>query len=176
MNKRSVILIIALGFLGACTTTNGTEIVHPLELVLSFDKRVYQRGEQVVASIVLRNIGGESLLINSYMAVNLPVMPSPVRGMAFVILDPSRDKYVPDIYIDSRPPKIEDFVVLAPGEMIERKFYPVSYGYDFSKLGMYTVIANYQNLIDPSALEPNDKRMAWKGEIDSNPAYFTTLP
>lgn len=167
-----LLFLFILSFLGACDIAS-KDVIPPLDLTLSFDKTAYQKNESIVATIVLKNIGDENLLVNTYLAVNFSHIPSPMRGIAFTIFDPKGNSYIPDGFINSLAPRVKDFIVLEPDQLVAINYDLLNYMYDFSISGAYRIIANYQNKIDPRTLDPNDNRTAWKGEVNSSEVIIT---
>ena len=151
-----------------------------LQLTLRFEKDSYHVGETVIAKIKLENIGSKPFIIISRLSVNLPPIPSPIREIAFNITTPTGETYLPDVIIDPGPLYNTYFIELKPGESYEDDIYLGSYSYEFTEIGTYLVVANYQNTLDPQdAIVPQgaeDNRIAWKGELNSNQVQLIIIP
>jgi hypothetical protein len=110
------------------------------------------------------------------MSLNLPYRPSPIREIAFKITTPSGKSYWPDVNISPRYFQSKDFIELGPDMSLDTTINLNTYSYKFVEVGTYSVIANYQNIIDPSVIDPKDTRIAWKGELNSNEVFLTIIP
>lgn len=171
------ILVLTL-FVGACSLQSrkdGLVQNEELQCSLRFEKNTYHVGEPIVAIVTLENIGNDGTIVNSRMAVNLPFESSPIREIAFTVITPSVDDYWPAIQIDNVGIRSQLFVVLKPGETIVKNIKLNSYRYKFTEVGTYKVIVNYQNFVDPSYANPDDTRIAWKGELNSNEVLLTII-
>jgi hypothetical protein len=174
-----LILLFLTPLLGACSIQlekNDKSQEQSLKLTLQFEKPTYHPGESVIAIITLENVGNETVLVNSRMSVNLPFESSPIREIAFDVTTPSGENYWPDVNISPSFFEIRYFIELRPGETFESTVYLSSYSYKFTESGVYKVVANYQNYVDPSYVDPEDDRVAWKGELNSNEILLTIVP
>lgn len=177
MITRSILIITCLSFvivISGCglPVPTPTDPVHPtLVLTLRFDKDIYDSEEAISARLVLENIGADSVLIKNRMVPNFSFAPEPVRDIVFVGTYPSGGEIEFGVYILVRFPKPDDFVILSPGETVEHTYNDLGRYYGFSQPGKYSIHAVYQNQSDP-----DDGRVAWKGEIRSNTTSFTREP
>ncbi len=181
MNRRIPLFLLLISVLiGACDLTippdNYSTQNQALELTLRFEQTTYYVSEPVVAVVTLRNIGKEAILINSRMAMDLPYRPSPIREIAFKVTTPSGENYWPSVKINNWFVQSSDFVALSPGDYMEKNYNLSASSYEFIEGGVYRVVANYQNNIDPSYIDPDDTRIAWKGELNSNEVFLTIIP
>ncbi len=181
MLKRNLLLVVLVFvvFLGSCADWEANQVSdlqeQTMELVLRFEKSTYYVGEDIVTTITLKNTGKNPVLVNSRMSVNLPVLSSPIREITFRITMPNGEGYWSDAFIDPRQLRREDFIELKPKESYETTIHLSSY-FTLTELGVYKVIANYQNFIDPSFVDLDDTRVAWKGELNSNEVFLTIIP
>jgi len=172
------ILTLAL-FVGSCSSQSkkdGLMQNEELQLSLRFGNDTYHVGEPIIAIVTLENIGNGDTIVNSRMAVNLPFESSPLREIAFTVTTPSGKDYWPAVQIDNVGIRSQLFVALKPGTTIEKKINLDSFRYEFTEVGTYKVIANYQNFVDPNYANPDDTRIAWKGELNSNEVLLTIIP
>jgi hypothetical protein len=174
MRSRKILLLILLSF----TLTTGCDLKQEdrqysaensgtdypyLTLELVLDKDVYQRGEPISARLILTNIGEQRVVVNQRMISNFLQAPDQFRDVSFLIISPA-DQSVPwGVRKDVEFPKTTDFVTLSPGAEIEAT-YDLQSDYIIPRVsGRYIVIAYYKNTSDP-----DDNRVAWKGELTSN--------
>lgn len=147
-----------------------------LELAVRLHKSEYCLGEPVVATVSLTNIGHDALLINSRMSLHKPGLPSPMRELVFYVTAPHGDSYDPILYASPKFFEKKDFINLEPNDVFEFNFHFASNSYKFPEVGVYKIMANYQNLVDPSYIDSNDDRIAWKGDLSSNEVLLTIVP
>lgn len=181
MSRRTLLFIlVAFALASSCVVTNPRENYGPqnqtLELTLRFEQTNYHIGEPVVAIVTLKNIGTETIIINSRMAIDLPYRPSPMREIAFNVITPSGEDYWPSVKINNRFFQSGDFIALTSSDYVEVIYNLSNDSYEFIETGIYRVTANYQNTVDPSIVDPEDNRIAWKGELNSNEVFLTILP
>lgn len=156
--------------------TNESGVEKLLKLTFQLHKSEYCLGDPVVATVSLTNSGYNTLLINSRMALHKPGLSSPMRELAFRVTSPNGKSYDPIIYASPKIFEKKDFIDLKPRESFEFDFHFASNFYSFPEVGVYKIVANYQNLIDPSYIDATDKRIAWKGELNSNEVLLTIMP
>ncbi|MBI5294235.1 MAG: hypothetical protein HY869_02085 [Chloroflexi bacterium] len=177
--KNFLVLLILIVLLSSCIKSD-TAQEQSLKLTLQLERQVHHPGEPVVVTITLVNIGREAVVINSRMSVNLPPLSSPQRELAFKIALPSGKSYYPDVMIDPGALYNTHFIELQPGAFFEQTVHLQSYDYEFTETGTYTIVANYQNTLDPKdaiiRAGAEDNRIAWKGELNSNTAQLTIAP
>ena len=187
MKKKFLVLCLvwALSMVSCVNTSEKSNDAQKqaLKLTLRFEQSTYHVGEPVVAIVRLENIGSETIIVNSLMRMGLPPDPSPVRDIAFDVITPTGEIYWPDINITPGPLYNTHFVELKSGESFEKIVHLDSYFYNFTEVGTYKIIANYQNILDPkdAILDPNgvdtsDNRIAWKGELNSDEVQLTIIP
>jgi hypothetical protein len=178
----SLTLVATALVLISCAISSNQDSVpeQSLQITLRFEKDSYHVGETVIAKIKLTNVDDKPIIVNSRMSVNLPPIPSPIREIAFDITTPTGETYWPDIVIDPGPLYNTHFIELKPGESFEDDIYLSSYFYEFTEVGTYLVVANYQNTLDPQdaivSQGVEDHRIAWKGELNSNQVQLIIIP
>ncbi len=137
-----------------------------LNLTLSLHRGSYAPGETVTGKVILKNDGPAAQVVNSRLGLNSAVAPQPFREIGFIISDPAGAEVVFTSKVNRGFPAAENFKALNPGETIERE-YQIDKYYPLAQPGSYTIQAIYQNQSDPQ-----DGRVAWKGEIQSNTVSF----
>lgn len=146
-------------------TSEGDNMVD-LKLILSLDKTIYQPNEKIRASISLKNVGNDELIVNRRMTLNFSAAPSKFRDISFTITGPSGKTIPFTARVNVRALTEKDFVSLSPGETIDVS-YDIERMYDLQHVGSYSIFAVYQNTINPETEKP-----AWQGEITSNVVIF----
>jgi hypothetical protein len=147
-----------------------TEEYPYLTFTIEFDKNTYHTGDTITAKMILRNIGDEGVVVKKRLIVNQFASPEPYRDVSFFVIAPSRTSIPFGAYISVDSPGIDDFTTLMPGNSIEG-YYELQDVFTIDETGKYLVIAVYIN-----QLNPDDGRMAWKGEVTSNIATFSFDP
>lgn len=182
MKRFLFLLLFVTAFISSSCTTQTKDAAQeqPLKLTLRFEKTEYHVGDPVIATVKLENIGSVPIIINSRMLAGLPFMPPQTCEIVFDVLDPSGKSYWPSVNLDPGGLYNTDFVELKPGDSIEEEIHLDSYGYVFTKVGIYMVVAKYQNAIDPkdanSLKDVEDNRIAWKGIINSAQLQLKIIP
>lgn len=131
------------------------------ELTLELSKNTYKSGEPITGMLTLRNAGESEILVNGRMAPNEQTAPERLRDIVFSIRGPVGEFLIPKILINMRAPRDTDFVLLTPGESIEKEI-GLDEIYAFAQPGTYSVQAIYLNVSDPEVA------VAWKGQLSSN--------
>jgi hypothetical protein len=129
-------------------------------LTLSADKPTYRADEPIRITVALTNNDSDPLTVNKRLALNTPYAPSKFREIKLTITDEAGETLPFAAKVNLGFPLDKDFVSLAAGEPVERKFDLRGY-FRFDKAGRYRLEAVYQNGSDPSEGE------AWKGEVGS---------
>jgi hypothetical protein len=155
---------------------SGISAEKSLKLTIRLEQSQYCLGDPVIAIVTMTNIGNKTLLINARMALHKPGLPSPIRELAFNITAPDGKSYDPILYASPKLLEKKDFIEIKPGSAIEFEFHFASNFYIFPEVGIYRIVANYQNIIDPNNIDSTDKRIAWKGELNSNEILLTIVP
>jgi len=141
-----------------------------LELDLGLNENIYQIGDTILATLSLKNIGQEPLIVNKRM-INYVKDLKDLCEIAFTIVTPSGDEayFVPRVNV--RLLKKDDYTTLLPGDVITSTYEIDDYYSPLESPGNYTIYAIYQNYNDPG-----DGEIAWKGEIKSNTITFKLEP
>lgn len=173
-----IIAVIVASYQFCNTKRYNLRQVSPLLLTLQLDQSKYHVGQPIIATITLENTSTSPHLVNSRMALNDPVLASPIRELAFHITQPKGNAYQIDGFINYPAIQIDDFVTINPNEVIKRTYeLNTEYSrYQFTDLGTYTIIIDYLNIVDPGFIDSNDSREAWKGMLFSNEVQFTIIP
>jgi len=136
-----------------------------LMLMLELDKSTYQSDEPITGTLTLRNTGESEVLVNGRMAPNEQTAPERLRDIVFSIRGPAGEFLIPKILINMRAPRDTDFVMLTPGDSIEKEI-GLDEIYAFAQPGTYSVQAIYLNVSDPEV------SVAWKGQLSSDVVTF----
>ncbi|MFQ5942328.1 MAG: hypothetical protein ACE5JF_02120 [Anaerolineales bacterium] len=145
-------------------TTIGHETVHTsglIEFGIDYEKSTYLPDEPIAALLTLTNVGKNEVLVNGRLIPNEQTAPERLRYIVFSIRGPAGKPLIPKILINVRAPGDTDFVLLAPGDSIEKEIL-LDEIYSFAQPGVYSVQAIYLNVSNPSESE------AWKGQLSSN--------
>ncbi len=173
MNTYRLVLIcwIAFGaFLAACAASGpptanveSTSVSSSglIELGIEFEKSTYQSDEPIAALLTLANVGKNEVLVNGRLIPNEQTAPERLRDIVFSIRGPAGELLIPKILINVRAPGDTDFVLLGPGDSIEKEII-LDEIYAFAQPGTYSVQAIYLNVSDP------DDSEAWKGQLSSD--------
>lgn len=141
-----------------------------LELALLLDAKTYALGRPATGTLILKNSGDESLLVNARLAINNPYSPQPFREVYFLLTDPSGKSAAFGPKINIGRPRSEDFRDLPPGKTADLSFRLDRY-YTLDQPGEYSVQAVYEN-----HAAPGDGRATWKGRLESNLVSFVVVP
>jgi hypothetical protein len=171
-----IILVLA-----GCSCSNQSDVDKSgAETLLTLDIRLHKSeyclGEPVVATVSLTNIGHDLLLINSRMSLHKTGLPSPMRELVFYVTTPQGESYDPILYASPKYYEKKYFINLKPDDVFEFDFHFASNFYTFPEIGVYKIVANYQNLVDPNYIDSSDARIAWKGELNSNEVLLEIVP
>lgn len=172
-----LIIVVIVSF---CFVYNAKKYEHvqilPLYLTLDIDQAEYHLGQTIIATITIENVGHGPLLFNSRMALDDPTFGD--RQIAFHIITPNGKPYQLTGYITYQAIHRDDFITLNPGEIIKHTYELNSdvNRYKFTEMGVYHFTVDYLNIFDPSFIDPNDTREAWKGMLFSNEVQFTIIP
>jgi hypothetical protein len=168
------VFLFAVNFtLGSCNLhlgEMGEAEMNKLSLTLSLSKSTYQLGEDIHASIRLKNIGSEDVVVNKRMALNFFAAPEELRDITFIITGATGETIPFSARVYVRPITPNDFIVLAPGESIDSS-YNIGKMYDLKKSGSFIIYAVYQNVINTG-----NNAKAWKGELTSNSERLEIIP
>lgn len=183
MNKlfRVITLALFIIFSIACNVNSPSLDFreHPLEVAIVFQQETFQSFEDVSATVSINNAGKEDLLVNKQLLCIAKEFPPEVSVCKLLITDSSGNPIWLSGKIDFAFPRDEFFVVLPPGQTIEKRISLQSVGFrshDFQEDEIYTVMVIYQNLRDVTQMVNDKKVRAWKGEVQSNTDTFTILP
>ena len=141
-----------------------------LQISLLLDQQVYAIGDNIVATLTITNIQGESEIINRRMAINRLEFAE-LGEVAFLIHSPLGQEIPQVVNVNIHPPNNNFFISLEEGENISQTYILNKYYSPLVDPGEYTVVAYYRNYWDP-----DDGRIAWQGMITSNTATFIIEP
>lgn len=171
------LLICIAGLLTACKPKNVDCVPEPsppdypfLLFTINLDNNTYNSGDIITVKMVMANVGSSDVIVKKRMIVNQLSSPDQYRDVSFLAIAPSRQALPFGAYITVFPPERDDFVTLSPGEVIE-EYYDLQSVYAIDEGGKYILIAVYFNNMDP-----DDGRIAWKGELTSNIVIFDFEP
>jgi hypothetical protein len=184
MNKRACSLLVIL-FACATTTCNLVPVSLPrgtssINILVYFDKEYYCINEDILAQISLTNSGNTDVFVDGHWALLPILMPPRMSSGALLISDSSGRAITVSIRIDRIPVKEEDFVILEPGQTINKivvlhdKFHgdPNNYfRYAFMSMEKYTVTAIYQNELAFSKIIDGKEIMSWTGKVSGNGTF-----
>ena len=141
-----------------------------LELKLNLGQGTFHAGEEMGATVTLRNAGGEPVMVNARLALNTAFAPAEYREVAIVISDPHGAPVLFEAKVNIGSPADRDFKTLQPGESVEHRYDLAAY-YDLQKPGTYTMQAIYHNQAEPGTGNGG----VWKGEIKSAVERLTVV-
>jgi len=125
--------------------------------------------EPLSCTLALRNRGKNSLWVNRRLAVNHPVSPPHLREVDFLIQDARGRVAEFEAKVRVGLPQREDFVELAPGEAVERKF-DLGLYFALTPGQEYEVQAIYENYFVPDGLHDVP---VWTGRLVSHALKMT---
>lgn len=174
-------MVICIFFVIACDASFPSSIINKpaLEFTLVYEEQNFRSFEDVSATVTLKNVGNKEVLVNKrlyFMTAKFP--PEMIEGV-LLITDDSGKQINLNGFIDIAFPEKDNFIVLYPGQSIERKLSLQNVGFSsqyFMNNEIYTVIAIYQNSLDVSQIIDGKEVKAWKGEVQSNTATFMIVP
>ncbi|MEW6240551.1 MAG: hypothetical protein AB1564_07050 [Chloroflexota bacterium] len=151
-----------------------------LRLTVIVDRESFGSFEDVSAKVILENVGNESLLVNGRLLFRTEPYfpPEGIEGL-FLITDAEGKSVIVDGKIDHGFPIDEFFIVLSPGQYIEKIVTLHGLGFipqEFRNNELYTVVAYYQNSLDVTRIIDGKEIVAWKGKIQSNTVTFQISP
>lgn len=151
----------------------------PLSFSIIFESENFQSFKEVSAIVILKNVGKENILVNRRLAFQTTPFypPGGIEGL-FLITDSSGQQVIVSGKVDMGLPRDEFFVVLSPGEAIQKKitlnglgFYPEEFDYN----ELYTVVVIYQNSLEAKQIVDGEGIQAWTGRVESNDAVFKII-
>jgi hypothetical protein len=127
-----------------------------LSFSISSNKQIYSFNEEI------------------FITVNNPLisdrrLPKPLGVVAFTIYSPTGNILLFNVIRDCTRPSSE-FILLQPNESTSKRN-AVTKDYHFDQVGIYTISAEYSNLIAPP-----DGTTAWKGTLASNKITIEVVP
>ena len=165
----------------ACTTTacNLVPVSLPREtpavrLLVHLDKEYYCINEDILVQVSLTNSGKTGVFIDGHWALLPILMPPRMSSGALLISDSSGQAITVSIRIDRIPVQEEDFVILVPGQTINKTVVLHNklhgdpdnyYRYAFISMEKYTVTAIYQNELAFSKMIEGKEITAWTGKV-----------
>jgi len=132
----------------------------PLEVQLKVANH-YKAGRPIEVTILVTNLFEATLMMNSRMLVNHPLLQGEV---SFRIRGPDGKKIEIQRLITPLSLRDEDFVLLDRGQSIQRSV-DLSDLYGITRKGVYRVQVSYHNEIDNAS----GHQHAWKGVVLSDP-------
>jgi hypothetical protein len=179
MNKVIILCIVCcLLILPSCDSISSTN-KQPLEFTLVFHQDTFQSFKDVSATLTLKNVGKKDLLVSERMACIPRKFPPGITDCVLVVTDKSGEQIRSTGHIDMAVTSEDFFVVLAPGEILERRVSFQSLGLRdpyFKENELYTVVAIYQNSLDATQTVDGKEVKAWIGEVQSNSDTFMVVP
>src|SRR3972149_6664079 len=103
--------------LGATSASKGST-TDMLSLAIVSDKNIYQAGDVVSVTFVLKNLGAGTVRVNNRMAIHLPWAHSSLWDVTLLVTDESGQDISYNIRINKRPPGPKVFDELAAGSAI----------------------------------------------------------
>lgn len=149
-----------------------------IELTLVYQEDPYHSFEDVSATVILKNVGKKSLLVNKrlfFMTEKYP--PEMIEGV-LLITDSSGNQISLNGFIDIAFPEEEFFIVLDPGQSVERNLSLRNVGFSpqyFTKNEPYTVVIIYQNSLEVTKFVDDKEVKSWIGEVQSNSDTFMII-
>ena len=141
-----------------------------LGLSLSLNRDSFSSGDNVIATLVLRNETDNMMTVNKRMAPNnLIIIQSddPLGEIAFIITNPDGKVVDFNARVNMRFPREVDFAQLAPDKFIAFSYNLSTYYKPLDSLGKYSIQAIYHNEAKLDNIEP-----VFTGKIFSNIVYF----
>ncbi|MFZ5904488.1 MAG: hypothetical protein ACOYZ8_13160 [Chloroflexota bacterium] len=152
----------------------------PLQLTLIVDEESFNSFDDVSVRVTLENVGSKSLLVNKRLLFRTePYMPPEGIEGLFLITDSEGKPVIVDGRIDHGLPKDEYFIVLSPGQHIEKIITLHGLGFtsqEFRSNELYTVVAYYQNSLEVKLTIDGEEIVAWMGKLQSNTISFQIAP
>jgi len=153
---------------GSTPTESRLPVDSELTFTISSDKQIYSLNEEIFITMSLKNNSDEPIIVNNLL-ISDRRPPRPFGVVAFTIYSPTGDLLIFLPFIDYFPSDAM-FVLLQPNESTSKRN-AVSKDYDFDQIGIYTISAEYNNLLDS-----HDGRTAWKGTLESNTITIEVVP
>jgi hypothetical protein len=141
-----------------------------LELKVSLGQGPFHAGEEMGATVTLRNAGSEPVTVNGRLALNAAFAPKDYRDVALLVSDPQGAPVPFEAKVNIGSPAARDFKTLQPGEAVQHRYDLASF-YDLQKPGTYSLQAVYQNQSEPGT----GNGAAWKGELKSAVERLTVV-
>ncbi|MCK5451510.1 MAG: hypothetical protein KAI70_07080 [Candidatus Omnitrophica bacterium] len=139
-----------------------------LVMVVSTDKTEYKKTDGIMVTLKLENCGKNALYVNNRFFLNSDKSDPKNKEVHFIVEDPSGEKMLCKIDLETGLPRTDNFISLAPGEETEiKRPRNIKYFFDFENVGEYKITAVYQNVYGEE-IGVN----AFKGKIISNPVII----
>lgn len=138
-----------------------------LSLTLLLDKQIFCPSEYIHGVAVLKNIGRRDTLVDGRWYF-MPHQVPPILSSGYLRLwDPSGVEFYLGDKIDRDLVSEDDFVLLGPGEILEKtvEIEMMYYRELFSSSGKYLLAVYYQNELDITKKYKGVDVHAWTGEI-----------
>ena len=148
-------MLMGVVFLSSAAENDGD-----LSVGIYTNQKQYRIGEPIYCTLILGNVGDQSLVVNKRLVVNYSsLFPHEVL---FHITDPDGNllDFIPMVTV-SIYPKSEHFITLRSSQFV-RKTWEISRYFSFEKKGKYNIQAVYENYYQPEGMK------VWKGSITSN--------
>lgn len=140
-----------------------------LELSILSTEQKYKNRDKITVEITLRNVGGNSVLINQRLITTPDFLPNEEKSIVFEIINPNNELLVYECSLGHYIVSERDFIFLDPGKGIISNENMLCF--DFSDFGEYQITAIYNNYIDKP-----DGNEAWKGSLKSNTIRIEIIP
>jgi hypothetical protein len=171
------LLVAMVALLYSVSSTNNAELAsqspneNALDFAVSLEKKSYKLNEPIQATIKIRNIGVDPVLVNGRLALNWSSAPNKVRDIYCEI---TRQNGAP-IRFSARVSVVtlrtSHFVELKSGDTIETVLDDLHDFYHIIDPGEYSIRGVYANTFDP-----DNGLIAWKGEVVSDSQTFAIEP
>jgi hypothetical protein len=139
-----------------------------LSFSISSNKQIYSFNEEIFITMTLRNDSNKPIIVNNPL-ISDRRLPKPLGVVAFTIYSPTGNILLFNVIRDCTRPSSE-FILLQPNESTSKRN-AVTKDYHFDQVGIYTISAEYSNLIAPP-----DGTTAWKGTLASNKITIEVVP
>jgi hypothetical protein len=161
--KVIIISLLAISFIlsqpGSLLAARG------VELIISSDKNEYALTDPIYIIFKLKNKAKKPVYVNQRMYVSSKEVPKEGRDIFLTVISPSGEELLCKTSNDTGYPRTDHFLLLDPGQEIEReRKQGVKHLFDFKEAGKYKITATYENVYgDEIGID------AFKERIESKP-------
>ena len=136
-------LVVMSVILGMVLLSSATEKSNDLILGISTDKQNYTKEEPIYCTLMLENVGTQSMVVNKRLAINRDALFP--HEVLFYVTGPDGKllTFIPMVTV-SIYPKSEDFTTLNPSQFV-RRTWELSEFFSFEKDGKYIIQAVYES-------------------------------